>query len=591
MNEATDSRPAILAVDDNPENLGVLFELLTAEGFRLLVAEDGEGALQQAEYARPELILLDILLPDMDGFAVCRSLKERSDTRHIPVLFMSALTDTVDKIKGLQLGAVDYITKPFQHEEVLALVRTHLAMEALRGRLRESEERLSSILEHAMDAIVTLDKEGRVTLFNRAAERLFRRSAEQAVGHGFAPFASERLRRLLADFAGRDADEQLPLWLSEGHAAVRANGEVFPIEASLSRAQAGGQALYTLILRDVQERQRAEAEQRRLRGLNQYLRQELDSAQGPFDLVGAAQGLSQVMERVRQVAATDATVLITGETGTGKELIARAVHAQSLRRDQVLVTLNCAAIAAGLVESELFGHEKGAFTGALARKIGRFELADRGTLFLDEIGELSVDLQAKLLRVLQEGELERLGSPRTLKVDVRIIAATNRNLTEQAASGEFRADLYYRLNVFPIALPALRERGEDIPLLVQHFLRHYAGKYGKQVDRVPESVMASFERYDWPGNVRELQHLIERAVILSTGPELVLDEPLQSAPVFRQSIGTNTLAEVERAHILQVLEQSNWRVSGPDAAAERLGLKPTTLESRMKKLGISRPRT
>jgi transcriptional regulator with GAF, ATPase, and Fis domain len=394
---------------------------------------------------------------------------------------------------------------------------------------------------------------------------------------------------LLADCRDKDAEAQLPLWLPEGHTAIRAGGETFPIEASLSCTQAGDQTLFTLILRDVKERKQAEAEQRRLQGLNRYLQQELDSAQGAGVLVGADQGLRPLMEQVRQVAATDATVLIVGETGTGKELIARAVHAQGPRREQPLVTLNCAAIPEGLVESELFGHEKGAFTGALTRKIGRFELADRGTLFLDEIGELSVDLQAKLLRVLQEGELERLGSTRTLKVDVRIVAATNRDLDRQVAEGQFRADLYYRLNVFPLSMPPLRERREDIPLLADHFVRIYANKYRKPIDHVPEPAMDSLQQYDWPGNVRELQHLIERAVIMSPGPMLVLNEPLKQAPASVQSKGAGTLEEVERAHILEVLEQSKWRVSGTGGAAERLGLKPTTLESRMKKLGISRP--
>lgn len=369
---------------------------------------------------------------------------------------------------------------------------------------------------------------------------------------------------------------------------MRANGQVFPIEASLSRSQAGGNTFYTLILRDVQERQRAEAEQRRLQGINRYLQQELNAAQGGAELIGAAEGLRTVMEHVQQVAATDATVLITGETGTGKELIARSVHAQSPRQDQALVTLNCAAIPAGLVESELFGHEKGSFTGALSRKIGRFELADRGTLFLDEIGELSVDLQAKLLRVLQEGEFERLGSPRTLKVNVRIIAATNRDLAGRVAASEFRADLYYRLNVFPVPLPPLRERREDIPALVKHFVNRYSAKYGKCIHNLPKPTMEGLKQYDWPGNVRELQHLVERSVILSTGPELALQLP-RATPTRPEATRMGTLEEVERAHILQVLDESLWRVSGTGGAAERLGLKPSTLESRMKKLGIARP--
>jgi formate hydrogenlyase transcriptional activator len=590
MTETTDDCPVILAVDDNPDNLGVLLELLSGHGFRLLVAEDGESAMHQAEYVRPDLILLDILLPDMDGFAVCTALKQQPATRDIPILFMSALTDTHDKVKGLELGAADYITKPFQHEEVLARVRTHLAMEGLRRRLRDSEARLAGILESTMDAIVTWDEAGCVSLFNRAAERVLRRPAGQVIGQSLEAFLTEPLRRVLGEYQAQADEEPPPLWLPQGLGARRASGEEFPIEASLSRTRIGSQCLHTLILRDVQERSRAEAEQRRLQGLARYLQEQLEQANGPPDPIGAEGGLRPVMERLRQVAPTDATVLITGETGTGKELIARAIHSASARRDQALITLNCAAIPAGLIESELFGHEKGAFTGALARKIGRFELADRGTLFLDELGELAVDLQAKLLRVLQEGEIERLGNPRTIKVDVRIIAATNRDLPRRVADGEFRADLYYRLNVFPLALPALRERLEDIPRLAEHFVRHYAAKYGRAVTAIPQAVMERLARYDWPGNIRELEHLVERAVIMSPGPALVLDEPLHAA---RPGLDTEAtaLGDVERRHILRVLEATRWRISGPDGAAERLGLKPTTLESRLKRLGISRPNT
>ena len=293
------------------------------------------------------------------------------------------------------------------------------------------------------------------------------------------------------------------------------------------------------------------------------------------------------MAVVHQVAETNATVLVTGETGTGKEFIVRTVHRKSRRRDQPLIKLNCTTIPKDLAESELFGHEKGAFTGALARKIGRFELADGGTLFLDEIGELPLDLQAKLLRVLQDGELEHVGGTRTVKVDVRIIAATNRDLKRCVEQGQFRSDLYYRLNVFPIHLPPLRERSEDIPLLVRHFVQKYATKYGKKITMVPEQTMQTLVQYSWPGNIRELQHLIERAGILTSGPVLEIGdwfvEPSHATPA-----PVATLEEVERTHILRTLEQTGWRVSGAKGAARLLGLPPTTLEARMKKLGITR---
>ncbi len=591
MNRSDANKSVILVVDDNPDNLGILFDLLSEQGFEILIAEDGESALQQADYVHPHLILLDILLPDMDGFTTCEQLKKRPDTKDIPVIFMSALTDTVDKVKGLQLGAVDYITKPFQHQEVLARVNTHLTLQRLKARLKESEERLSRIVESAMDAILTLDQTGHVRLFNRAAERVFRCTAHAAIGQSFEPFFTEETRKILNDYLQEGESGQpvrQAMWFPEGHTAMRADGEAFPIEATLSHAQTSGDALYTIILRDIEERKRAEAERQKLRGLNLYLEQELRAAHEVEEFIGSSRSLREVMRNVQQVADTEATVLITGETGTGKELIARAIHRLSARKDKVLVKLNCAAIPAGLVESELFGHEKGAFTGALARKIGRFELANGGTLFLDEIGELSLDLQAKLLRVLQEGEFERLGSSHTTTVNVRIVAATNRDLAKCVAAGEFRADLFYRLNVFPIPLPPLRERKDDLLVLVEHFVKRYATKYGKHIDTVPERMVTALQAYDWPGNVRELQHVMERAVILTQGHQLAFDEGFLHAKAAELSSRVITLAEVERNHILKVLEDTGWRVSGKEGAAELLGLKPTTLESRMKKLGITR---
>jgi transcriptional regulator with GAF, ATPase, and Fis domain len=296
-----------------------------------------------------------------------------------------------------------------------------------------------------------------------------------------------------------------------------------------------------------------------------------------------------VLQQVERVAVTDTTVLILGETGTGKELIARAIHFHSARKDRPLVKVNCAALPPTLIESELFGHEKGAFTGALARKIGRFELADAGTIFLDEIGELPLDLQAKLLRVLQDGEFERLGSVRTTTVNVRVIAATNRQLVQQVAAGNFREDLYYRLNVFPVTVPPLRERREDIPLLVWYFVAKCRGKLGKPIERIPERAMATLVAYYWPGNIRELANVIERAIILSPGTTLVVDEAMGSSELSDPSIpSTQHLEEVERAHILAVLDACQGRIKGAGQAAERLGLHPSTLYSRLRKLGIER---
>jgi transcriptional regulator with GAF, ATPase, and Fis domain len=321
-----------------------------------------------------------------------------------------------------------------------------------------------------------------------------------------------------------------------------------------------------------------------------YLQEEIKSTHNFDELIGESRAMQKMLKAVEVVAPTESTVLLFGETGTGKELVARALHHRSLRRQRPLVKVNCAALPAGLIESELFGHEKGAFTGALARQVGRFELADGGTLFLDEIGDLPLELQAKLLRVLQEGEFERLGNARTIKVDVRIIAATNRDLEHAVREGRFRPDLYYRLQVFPIWLPPLRERRQDIPLLVRYFVTKYGAKLGTRITTIPHSTLEPLLTYAWPGNVRELEHVIERAVILSAGSQLRLGEWLPAPQTARPGARIMTLHELQRDHILAVLELTGWRVSGEQGAAQLLGLKPTTLEARMRKLGIRRRR-
>lgn len=319
-----------------------------------------------------------------------------------------------------------------------------------------------------------------------------------------------------------------------------------------------------------------------------YLQEEIKTRHNFEEVIGHSPAITKVLKAVETVAPTDATVLLLGETGTGKELIARAVHNLSPRKDRALVKVNCAALPAGLIESELFGHEKGAFTGALSRKIGRFELAHGGTIFLDEIGDLPLDLQAKLLRVLQEGEFERVGGIATLKVDVRVIAATHRDLELASHEGRVRSDLYYRLNVFPIRIPGLRERKEDIPLLVRHFVAKFGAKIGKKIETITQKVMDDLLGYSWPGNVRELENIIERAVIISGGAQLELGESLPKPRVTAAGERLLTVEELEREHILKALQFTSWRVSGERGAAKLLGLKPTTLDARMKKLGITR---
>jgi formate hydrogenlyase transcriptional activator len=316
-----------------------------------------------------------------------------------------------------------------------------------------------------------------------------------------------------------------------------------------------------------------------------YLEEEIRTEHNFEEVIGESAALKRALSQAETVAPTDSTVLILGETGTGKEMIARAIHDLSRRREGTFVKINCAAIPTGLLESELFGHEKGAFTGAIAQKIGRFELAHHGTLFLDEVGDIPLELQPKLLRVLQEREFERLGGTRTIRVDVRVVAATNRNLAPMVEEGLFRRDLYYRLNVFPIMIPPLRERSEDIPLLVRYFVQKYARLMDRRIETISAEEMDALTRYHWPGNVRELENLIERAVILSPGPELRV--PVAELKQHSEAPSNLTLQAAEREHIIRVLRETNWVVGGPRGAATRLAMKRTTLQSKMRKLGIS----
>ncbi|NKE72509.1 sigma 54-interacting transcriptional regulator [Candidatus Manganitrophus noduliformans] len=336
--------------------------------------------------------------------------------------------------------------------------------------------------------------------------------------------------------------------------------------------------------------QQIEALKNKLAKEKLYLEEEIRATGHNFEeIVGESAVLKRILQQVETVAPTDSTVLIQGETGTGKELIARAIHNLSGRHERTFVKMNCAAIPTGLLESELFGHERGAFTGAIAQKIGRFELAHQGTLFLDEVGDIPLELQSKLLRVLQEQEFERLGSNRTIKVNVRLIAATNQDLLRMVAEKQFRSDLYYRLNVFPVSLPSLRERSEDIPQLVRYFTQKYARQMNKQIETIPSEAMAALSKYPWPGNIRELENLIERSVILSQGTELRVPLGELKGSAAASSDGNATLEAAERKHILRVLQETNWVIGGPSGAATRLGMKRTTLQSKIQKLGITRP--
>ena len=457
--------------------------------------------------------------------------------------------------------------------------------------LKESEERFRDLFEEAPIAYVHEGIDSKFIKANRAALRILGVRPDEVpstYGRMFVPNTPDALQRFKEAFesVGRGTDTSgVILELRR-----KDNGKPIWIQW-WSNPDPGGQFTRTMFV-DITDRVLMEQEQVKLKAQNKYLQEEIKLTYNFEEIISKSKDFQKVLQQIEQVSSTDATVLILGESGTGKELIARAVHNISNRSKRPLVKVNCATLPANLIESELFGHEKGAFTGAMERKIGRFELADGGSIFLDEIGELPVELQAKLLRVLQEGEFERLGNPKTMKVNVRVIAATNRNLQQAIEKKEVREDLYYRLNVFPITCPPLRSRKEDIPLLVKHFCQKHEVKIGKKITNVPTDVIDALMAYDWPGNIRELENIIERALILSRGGSLEYGDwvPVEKTTSSNGSAknAASTLEEVEIEHITEVLKKTNWKVSGEKGAAKILGLNPTTLEARMKKLGIKR---
>jgi PAS domain S-box-containing protein len=521
-------------------------------------------------------------------------------------------------IDGRVLGHLAVIDRrPIPEEpRVLALfnifaARATAEMQRLRAekQVREREEKLRGLFDSAMDAVIEFDQNLKVTRMNPAAEQAFGCAGQQLVGQDFTRLISEESRdklRTLIHELGAHAQERRSLWIPGGLQALPVGGKEFPAEATLSSFEIERQSFYSLILRNINARLEADRKIHSLAAEAAYLREELKSLGGFDEILGQSDALKRVLEDVEQVAVTDTTVLILGETGTGKELIARAIHGGSRRRDKPLITINCAAIPAALMESEFFGHEKGAFTGATQKREGRFALADHGTIFLDEIAELSLDLQAKLLRVLQEGEIAPVGSSLTNTVDVRVIAATNRDLSQAVTDGVFREDLYYRLNVFPIRVPPLRERGNDIVLLASAFTAKFAQRMGRRIEPLSDECKKRLKAYAWPGNVRELQNVTERAVITSRDGRLNLDRALpdvsgvtiRAAPTRAEAIEAASerilqirdLQQLERRNILRALESTAWRVAGKDGAAELLGMNPSTLNSRIRALRIQRPK-
>jgi len=736
----------ILIVDDEIPSLRLLAELLEKEGYQVRPAEKAQTAIDSALAKPPGLILLDVRLPEMDGFEVCRHLKQDERTRHVPVIFVSALDDIEAKIQSFEAGGVDYISKPFQEQEILARVKTHMSLFRMQQHLEqlveertaevaESEARSRSFVENANETIVVTQDEV-VKYCNPKISELTDYSQEEMLSQGIDVFihpedlemvlseyrarvSGERptssystrivtkggqekhvlVNSALVDWDGKPATlalitditeqelarkelkqseerfrnlmEQSPLdiviftpegQITEVNTAWMRNWDFQADEADkifatynmrtdsqyedlgfaplVERAFAGESIvlppihyipsreldkmglediearsrwiqchLYSIkdkngsvesvvaINMDITEQKQAETElqnayeeiknlKEQLEAESAYLQDEIKLEHNFENIIGQSEVLKYVLNRVEQVAPMDSPVLLMGETGTGKELMARALHQLSPCGKRALVKVNCAALPRELIESELFGREKGAFTGATTTQPGRFELAKGSTLFLDEIGELPLELQAKLLRVLESGEFERLGSSRTLQSDARVIAATNRVLEEEVRKGRFRDDLWYRLKVFPITVPPLRERQEDIPLLVKWFVDQLARKMGKRATEISKHTMQMLQSYPWPGNVRELKHAVESALITSQGDRLNFELPkIEDAALS----DFKSFEEMECDYILRILKAKNWKIGGKDSAASILGMPPSTLRSRMKKLGLKKP--
>lgn len=556
-----------------------------------------------------QVILEDkfIHYPDkiIDFFPDNQILKELSAVSYMGV----PLKDTDGKALGyIAVLDIEPIPEDARLIDIFNIFSARAAAELQRlkaeARIKEREQKLTHLVDSAMDTIIELDGSTRIRRINSAGEDLFKKKSKDILGESFDQFLTDLSRTKLMELLKKLhllPEDKRYLWISGGLEAVSANGMNFSAEATLSSYEFEDEIYYTLILRNVNDKLEAKNRISSLIDETHYLKNEINELQNFGEIIGNSESILKIFNEINKVASTDATVLITGETGTGKELVARALHARSMRMDKPLIKVNCAAMSPTLMESEFFGHEKGSFTGATSKREGRFKLADEGTIFLDEVGELPIDLQAKLLRVLQEREFEPVGSSQTVKIDVRIICATNRNLLQMVQDGKFREDLYYRLNVFPIYIPPIRERRDDIPALAESFVQKCSKRLGRTINPLSESTLTQLKTYDWPGNVRELHNVIERAIITSQGSELDLSSSLPEI-VNDSLVSENTLSEnsfnkiltkieiaaLERNNIINALESTNWKIYGKDGAAELLGMNPSTLRSQMKVFDIKK---
>lgn len=653
---------SILIVDDDPANLGVISASLEDHGFQMLVARDGESGLQKARYARPGLILLDVLMPGIDGFEICNRLKEDEGTRDIPVIFMTALTATKEKVKGFEAGGVDFITKPFQEDEVLARVRIHLSLRMMQRKLKENNDRLieeiserrqaednvrklneelekrveertadlkatnlllnkeiegrkaaekmrregeetyRSLAKHVADGIM-LVQEDKLLFANDAFLFMFGYSDEsQLIGKNVFDMISEEFRenfrKIIEQFEALDdsyREYRHMMEIFQG-ICISKEGREFWVEGHNSPIKWYGKSAILCTMRDINERKLNEiATQEHAENLykeNIKLRSSIKDRFRFGNIIGKSSAMQEVYELIIRSASSDANVIIYGESGTGKELVATAIHSMSRRSEKAFVPVNCQAIPESLLESSFFGHKKGAFTGAYIDKPGFLEKADGGVLFLDEVGDIDLGLQSKLLRAIEGGGYSPVGTNEICHSDFRIIAATNKNMAEAVKKGTMREDFFYRIHIVPITLPPLRERKEDIPLLIDHFLSMFTK--GKPYQVIPGKYMEALYNYHWPGNIRELQNALQRYLTIGNfdflvshqSTEELTDNTLQEMKIeinssdadFRQKV-----ASYEKVLLLEALNKSNWN---RNKVTELLNIPRRTLYHKMKKYGL-----
>ena len=569
------TRATLLLVDDQIEAFQALIVFLEQSGFRIVIAKDGRTALQRAEKIRPDLILLDVLMPAPDGFETCRRLKQLDALKETPIIFMTGLSETLDKVKGFDVGGVDYLTKPVQHGEVLARINTHLTNARLRRQLREEKLRFQTLTEATFEGIL-LHQEGMILEVNPALEAMFGYSHSEVSGKQILEFIAPEFRQFVSERLQRKSERPSEV---EG---LKKDGSSFPIEIQARSMPYNGAEARVVSIRDLSWRKALEKEKQEL------LQASMEDRYKFGNLIGKSPLLQDVYHAIAKAAESEANVVIYGESGTGKELAAQTIHQMSPRKAQDFVAVNCGAVPESLFEREFFGHRKGAFTGAAQDRSGYFDRAHKGTLFLDEVGELSSALQVKLLRVIESGEYRPVGDVRNKKADARIIAATNKDLNELRQQGKIREDFFYRISVILIHLPPLRDRREDIPLLIDYFLKQYSAS--EECSALPAGIVEKLCAYEWPGNVRELQNELQRYLAeqhLEFG-----GNSLRPGAGF-QSVGGNfelmpgglrdTLEVIEKRFITRKLQQNQGHT---DKTAADLQIPLRTLQRKIHKYGI-----